>query len=131
MQDLTHKGITVSMEPRWVGFSKIQIEATTMFDTKSFDFSDERLDDVDLREEIKDDDDMINLDSDPISHIELLEWIEESTVKGFYKDIVDKDYKNIKQYEITCNDVIKLYYSSKCVATGDSEIEDYIACIGR
>lgn len=130
-QELNHKGITAEYEAGEVGFSTLFIDVTIRTGTKRFEFYCPELDDIDRREDIKNDNSLINLNCDPDIYEEMLNWIESETIKSFYKDIVEKDYTNLSNYEIALKPDIKLYVSKKLVATGESEIEDYIAMIGR
>lgn len=128
--EITHKGITAYLSAGEIGFTTLFIDVTIRSGEKRFEFYDPELDDVDYRENVIDDNSLIDLKCDPDKYQEMLDWIESETIKDFYKDIIDKDYLNLNKYEIKCNNQIKLYFSGKCVAAGESDIEDYIDCIG-
>lgn len=129
--EITHKGITAEIEAGEIGFSTLFMDVTVRSGTKRFEFYCPELDNLDYREEVKEDNSKINLNCDPDKKQEMLEWIESSVIKDFYKDIIDADYSNIGKYEIACKPGVKLYFDKKLVATSESDIEDYIACIGR
>lgn len=126
--ELTHKGIKADIEIQFLGFSNVTTLVQTRNSQKQFVFHYPELDDIDFRDACMDDESLLDLKRDSDVYEEMLEWIEKDVVKGFYIDMLNKD-ADIHDYKITCNSSIKLWHKNKPVATGESDIEDYIAVI--